>query len=140
MLLVTVEKRNRKKTHYTFFYRESFLLTWNKYHMLMQNLLSKARIKHHPCMLLYCFQRWLWTQAHIYGRGGFLLHPFLKIEVNFLIYKKSALILEKSALFVCIYGLDSHLKCSFNSIFEKYTNFFPCEVRMSYMKRLLTCP
>ena len=33
--------------------------------------------------------------------------------------KRSALILEKCYLFVCIYRLNSHLKCSFMSILEK---------------------
>ena len=43
--------------------------------------------------------------------GGYPCH-FLKIE-------KSALILEKHAMFVCIYGLNSYLKCNFKIIFEK---------------------
>ena len=57
--------------------------------------------------------------------------------------KNSVLILEKSALFVCIYGLDSHLKCSFKSILDRrHQRFFPvwhfhC---MSYMKRLSNFP
>ena len=38
---------------------------------------------------------------------------------NFRKQKKSALILQKSALFVCIYGLNSYLKCSSNSISQK---------------------
>ena len=135
-----MEKKNRKKTHYTFFHRESFLLTWNKYHMLMQNFIFKGNNKAsslHVALLLSSLT--LNTGPHLWGMGV-LLHPFLKIEISSLIYKKSALILEKSALFVCIYGLDSYLKCSFNSIFEKYTNIFLCGVRMSYMKRLWTCP
>ena len=33
--------------------------------------------------------------------------------------KKCVLILEKRALFLCIYGLNSHLKCSFKGILKK---------------------
>ena len=40
--------------------------------------------------------------------------------------KKCALILERCALFVSIYGLNSHLKCSFKSILEINTKMFPC--------------
>ena len=47
------------------------------------------------------------------GRGRSTLFCFLKIG------KKFALNLEKIALFVCIYGLNSHLKCSFGEILEK---------------------
>ena len=48
---------------------------------------------------------------------GDLPCPFLKIE--------QCPALEKSALFVCIYGLNSHLKYSFKSIVEKkHQNFF----------------
>ena len=50
------------------------------------------------------------------GRGEISL-AYLKIE-------KSSMILEKIALFVCIYGLHSNLKCSFKSILEKkHKNF-----------------
>ena len=39
--------------------------------------------------------------------------------------KKKALALEKSALFLCIYGLKFHLKCSFKSMLEKkHQNIF----------------
>ena len=52
--------------------------------------------------------------------GGNLHCPLLKIEKKCPDFaKKCALILEKSVLFVCIYGSNSHLKCSFKIIFEK---------------------
>ena len=41
-----------------------------------------------------------------------LTYPIWKIE-------KDYLILEKRTLFVCIYGLNFHLKCTFQSILEK---------------------
>ena len=37
--------------------------------------------------------------------------------------KKSALTWKRKALFVCIFGLNCHLKCSFKSILEKKQNF-----------------
>ena len=54
--------------------------------------------------------------------------------------KKSVLISEKSFLFMCVYGLNSHLKCS---ILEKRKpNFSPVGsfFCMSYMKRLSKWP
>ena len=54
--------------------------------------------------------------------------------------KKSVLISEKSFLFMCVYGLNSHLKYS---ILEKRkSNFSPAGsfFWMSYMKRLSKCP
>ena len=42
---------------------------------------------------------------------------------------KSTLILENIALFVCIYGLNSSLKCSFKNILEKKHEVF-IEVRL----------
>ena len=39
-------------------------------------------------------------------------------------WKKRAPVLEKSVLFMCIYGLNSHLKCNFKSALEKkHQNF-----------------
>ena len=46
---------------------------------------------------------------------------------------KSALILGKIALFTCIYGLNSHLKCSFKSIWRKNTKIFPCKALILYV-------
>ena len=40
---------------------------------------------------------------------------------------RSTLTLENIALFVCIYGLKSHLKCSFLQYLEEKTNLFPAE-------------
>ena len=39
-------------------------------------------------------------------------------------FKKSALILENVALFVHIYGLNSHLKCNFKSVLQKKNQGF----------------
>ena len=50
--------------------------------------------------------------AQLVGGGRGLSFLFLKIG-------KRSLILEKCTLFVCIYGLNSHLKCCFKSILEK---------------------
>ena len=63
--------------------------------------------------------------------GGRFPLSFLKVD------KKYSNI-EKIALFVCIYGLNSHLKCSFKNILEK---FFPAKTFfcMSYMKCLSKC-
>ena len=47
-------------------------------------------------------------------------------EISFVFLKqtKSTLILEKNVLFVCIYALNSQMKCSFKSIMEKkHENF-----------------
>ena len=58
--------------------------------------------------------------------GGSLPCHFLKIESKCPDFaKKSAQILEK-ALFVGIYRLNSHLKCSFKSTLEKNTKLFHC--------------
>ena len=75
------------------------------------------------------------------SKGGGLPCPFLKIEKKYPDFaKKSALILEKCALFVRIYGLNSPLKCNFKSILEK--TFSPAVpfFCVSHMKRLSMCP
>ena len=46
---------------------------------------------------------------------------------------KSALILGKIALFTCFYGLNSHLKCSFKSIWRKNAKIFPCKALILYV-------
>ena len=50
-----------------------------------------------------------------------------------LILQEGALTLEKSALFVCIYGLNPHSKCSFKSILEKNINIFQCGALLLYV-------
>ena len=47
--------------------------------------------------------------------------------------KVRTLILEKTALFVFIYGFNSHLKCHFNSILEKKHENFPCGALLLYV-------
>ena len=50
---------------------------------------------------------------------------------------------KKGALFVYIYVLNCHLKCSFKSILDKKTPFFLLVgifYCISYLKRLLNCP
>ena len=39
---------------------------------------------------------------------------------------KLDLIFENIALFVYIHGINSHFKCSFENILEKYNKIFPC--------------
>ena len=70
------------------------------------------------------------------GRGGDLPCPILKIE------KKSPDFFGKNVLFVCIYELNSHLKCSFKSILKKRHQKFPGGALfcISHMKRLSKCP
>ena len=70
-------------------------------------------------LIIYIFKQFILPLAEG-NEGGGLPCPFSKIE-------KSALILKKCALFVCIYGLNSQLKCSFKGILEKH------------MKRLSKC-
>ena len=41
--------------------------------------------------------------------------------------------MEKSAQLVCIYGLNSHLKCNFKSAMEENTNIFLCEALFLYV-------
>ena len=76
--------------------------------------------------------------------GGNLHCPLLKIEKKCPDFaKKSALILEKSVLFVCIYGSNSHLKCSFKIILEKKTpKYFPAGSFFcrSPIKHISKCP
>ena len=50
-------------------------------------------------------------------------------------YKKSALILQKGTfILVCIYGLNSHLKCSFKSMLDKkHQNFYTYDVFLLYV-------
>ena len=58
------------------------------------------------------------------GRGWRSPMPFFENAKSALILQKSALILKNRALFVCIYGLNSHLNYSFKSILEKkHQNF-----------------
>ena len=60
------------------------------------------------------------TGVQLAGGGGRSPLPFSENRRKVPRFcKKSALNLEKSALFVCIHGLNSHLKCSFKSILEK---------------------
>ena len=76
--------------------------------------------------------------AQLVGVGVGLPCPFWK-------YEKIALILEKIALFVCIYGLNCHLKCSFKDILEKkHEQFFlrslKCLSNCRYFKKpILPC-
>ena len=60
--------------------------------------------------------------------------PFLKIGKKCPDFaRKSALVLEKSAMFPRIYGLHSHLKCILKSILErKHQNYFVCRTRNVY--------
>ena len=44
----------------------------------------------------------------------------------------SFLKIGKIALFVCIYGLNSHLKCSFKGILDKKHKNFPCGALLVY--------
>ena len=54
------------------------------------------------------------------GEGGKSPLPFIENrKKNALILEKRALFLKKCAMFVCIDGLNSHLKRNFKSIFEK---------------------
>ena len=67
--------------------------------------------------------------------GGRFPLPILKTE-------KKYLILENIALFVYIYGLNSHFKCSLKSILKIKTRQFSPEgsfFYMSFMKCLLKC-
>ena len=43
-------------------------------------------------------------------------------------------IFEKRAMFVCIYGLNFHLKCSFQSILEKNTKSVTCRAFREFLK------
>ena len=83
---------------------------------------------------------WIWTLSR---RKGFPCLFWKKI--------KTTLILEKIALFVCIYGLNSHLKCSFKKILEKKhenlslrsPSFVCCAwsvYRSAFIPRNLSCP
>ena len=68
--------------------------------------MKKKLVLYHPLL-----------SAQLAGGGG-------RSPLSFLKRKKSVLILEQIALFLCIYGLNSHLKCSFNGIFQKkHLNF-----------------
>ena len=68
---------------------------------------------------------------------------FKKYLKSALIWKKSILILQKCSVFVCIYGLNSHLRCSFKNIFKKkhehfsLRGFFFC---VQHMKHISKCP
>ena len=70
------------------------------------------------------------------GEGEVLPSPFLKKE------KELRWFCKNSVLFVCIYGLNSHSKCSFQSILEKKEQnlSLQCFFCISYMKRLSKCP
>ena len=62
----------------------------------------------------------VYSGAQLAGGRGRSLLPFFKNR------KKSAMILEKSTLFECIYELISHLKCHFQGYLgEKTPKFFP---------------
>ena len=75
---------------------------------------------------------------------------FWKWKKSALILQKSALILEKRALFVCINGLNSHLKYSLRDLGEKHRNSslqspsFDCHTWNVYQNapipRNLLCP
>ena len=60
------------------------------------------------------------------GEGGGLPCPIMKIEKSALISEKKYPDFGKSALFVCICGLNSHSKYSFRVILEKITKIFQC--------------
>ena len=69
------------------------------------------------------------------GTGGRSPLPYLKNK------KKTTLILEKRALFGCIYGLNFHLKCSFQSILEtKNLNFCLGNPYINYSKKTSPAP
>ena len=78
------------------------------------------------------------------GREGSSPLPFFEIRKKMSwFWKKVILNLEKSVLFVCIYGLNCLLKSSFKRIFEKQkTKCFPTETFfcMWFMKRLSKYP
>ena len=92
--------------------------------------------------MVYSYLITIKTLATSGGRGGgeasLLFFENRKIVPWFC--KNSALILEKSVLFVCTYGLTAHLKCSFKNILEKQHQNFPCFLCVSYMKRLSKHP
>ena len=46
---------------------------------------------------------------------------------------KFDLIFENIALFVYIYGINSHFKCSFKNILEKNKKIFPCGALLLYV-------
>ena len=54
-----------------------------------------------------------------WGKGRVLPCPFSKIGKKFTDSQKKCPDLGKNVLFECIYGLNSHLKCSFKGILEK---------------------
>ena len=57
----------------------------------------------------------------------FVCQPFFENR------EKSPLFCKKYALFVCVYGWSSHLKCSFKNILEKSTNIFHFWAFLSYV-------
>ena len=50
---------------------------------------------------------------------------FFENEKTLYFCKDSALVLGKNCLFVCIYGLNSHLKCSLKRILNKKYHYYP---------------
>ena len=78
------------------------------------------------------------------ARGEVSPSPFLKIREKCPDFaKKNSLILEKSALFACVYDLNSHLKMRFSEYLGEKTPKLPPAWQffcILYMKRLSTCP
>ena len=68
-----------------------------------------------------------------WGKGRVLPCPFSKIGKKFTDSQKKCPDLGKNVLFECIYGLNSHLKCSFKGILEKNTKMFHCGALLFYL-------
>ena len=115
----------------------------NKFNSDLANIFTSASANMFTSDLASMFTSESGVQLPGWRVGGGLPWLFLKIKKSTLILQKTALILEKCTLFVCIYGLNSHLKCCFKSILEKrHQFFFPAgpSFCVSYMKRLSKCP
>ena len=70
------------------------------------------------------------SQENTCARASFLIELQAPGSVcAFLKIKKNAL----SALFVCIYGLNSHFKYSFKNILQQNTKIFPCGDLLLYV-------
>lgn len=76
----------------------------------------------------------IFTGATLAGGGERSPLPCFKNRLNLPWFcLKSTLILEKTVLFVSIYGLNSHLKCRFKSIMEKKGQNFSLRVFLLYV-------
>ena len=76
----------------------------------------------------------IFTGATLAGGGERSPLPCFKNRLNLPWFcLKSTLILEKTVLFVSIYGLNSHLKCRFKSIMEKKGQNFSFRVFLLYV-------